>query len=177
MALAQRIGVAVRRVAARSGGGGGGAAARRWAHTERIKVLYGSQTGTSMGFANQLADTAPSKSIAADVMDLYEYDAATLPKEAAPVVFLMSCFGRGEPTDSSKKFFKWLDDPARDADGKPLARLKYTVFGLGSSHTHKQLYNVVGRKLDARLEALGATRVFPRGEGDDSGWCVRGATR
>lgn len=38
--------------------------------------------------------------------------------------------------------------------------------------THKEYYNVVGRKLDARLEALGGRRVFQRGEGDASSGCI-----
>jgi NADPH-ferrihemoprotein reductase len=136
-----------------------------------VTVLYGSQTGTAMAFAAQLAEELSGAGVAAASSDLYEYAAESLPREKA-VVLVVSCFGRGEPTDSAKKFFAWAMDPARDgeAGGKPLANLRYAVFGLGSSQTHKEYYNVVGKKLDARLEQLGGQRVFARGDGDDSAW-------
>jgi NADPH-ferrihemoprotein reductase len=139
---------------------------------DKLTVLYGSQTGTAMSFASQLADElSTGAGVSAAAADLYEYAPASLPKEAA-AVFVVSCFGRGEPTDSAKKFYAWVMDAARDgeAGGKPLSGLKFAVFGLGSSQTHREYYNVVGKKLDARLEALGGTRVFARGEGDDSQW-------
>jgi NADPH-ferrihemoprotein reductase len=41
----------------------------------------------------------------------------------------------------------------------------YTVFALGNK-TYEH-YNAMGRFVDQRLEELGATRVFQRGEGDD----------
>jgi sulfite reductase alpha subunit-like flavoprotein len=125
-------------------------------------------------------------------------------------VLVAACFGRGEPTDSMKKLWAWINEPARDADagGKLLGGGRFAVFGLGSSQvrkragkriavsharaqalhsphtltprtppprrvlqTHKEYYNVIGRKMDARLEALGGTRAYPRGEGDASG-CI-----
>jgi hypothetical protein len=35
--------------------------------------------------------------------------------------------------------------------------------------THKEFYNVIGRRIDERLEKLGAARFHTRGEGDDAG--------
>lgn len=42
---------------------------------------------------------------------------------------------------------------------------RYAVFGLGDSSYGK--YNWVGKKMSRRLDALGATAVVERGEGDD----------
>jgi sulfite reductase alpha subunit-like flavoprotein len=144
-----------------------------------VRVLFGSQTGTAMAFASQLADDLGSSAgVQATASDLYEYDASALPAETSAAVFVVSCFGRGEPTDSAKKFYAWAMDPARSAGGaRPLKGLRYAVFGLGSSETHSAYYNIVGRNLDARLSELGATRIFARGEGDDSKWRVRGLLR
>jgi len=46
-----------------------------------------------------------------------------------------------------------------------LKGLKFTVFGLGNK-TYEH-YNEMGRIFDKRLEELGATRIFKKGEGDD----------
>jgi sulfite reductase alpha subunit-like flavoprotein len=84
----------------------------------------------------QLGEAATAKGVRVEITDLYEYDATSLAKELDPVVFIVSCFGRGEPTDSAKKFFTWLAT-ARPED---LKNLKYTVFGLGSSGVRILLY-------------------------------------
>lgn len=137
----------------------------------------------AMGFAMQLNE-ALSERGESTVCDLYDYKGPALLEAAkkgadAPLhVFVVSCFGKGEPSDSAKKFWAWLFAPERDAEhaasvaagsGPLLRGLPFTVFGLGSSQTHSQHYNVVGRKLDDRLAALGGSRHFARGEGDDSG--------
>ena len=138
-----------------------------------VRVLVGTQTGTAMSFAESLRDAADGggSPLAMEVRDLGEYDAAAAFERERQVVLLLACYGVGEPTDNARSFVKWLMDPART----PLPDLKYAVFGLGSSKTHKSNYNVVAKMVDARLQALGATRSFPLGLGDDSGWFVRTA--
>lgn len=131
-----------------------------------MRVIYGSQTGTAMGFAMQLAEqanTAPQ-----DIYEVDPEDFAKVPEPATVTALILSCFGKGEPTDSAKKFYKYLMDPARDGEGA-FKGFRYTVFGLGNSGTHTSNYNVIGRAVDARLQQLGAVRVFDRGEGDASG--------
>lgn len=137
----------------------------------------------AMGFAMQLSEALSDRG-ESTACDLYDYkgpallEAAKLGPEAPLHVFVVSCFGKGEPTDSAKKFWAWLFAPERDAEhaasvaagtGPLLHGLPFTVFGLGSSQTHSQHFNIVGRKLDDRLAALGGSRRFVRGEGDDSG--------
>ena len=137
-----------------------------------VRVLVGTQTGTAMSFAESLRDTAEARSAAlapVDVRDLGDYDAAVAFEHEKQVVLVLACYGVGEPTDNARSFVRWLQDPART----PLPHLKYAVFGLGSSKTHKSNYNVVAKSVDARLQALGATRCFPLGLGDDSGWYGR----
>jgi sulfite reductase alpha subunit-like flavoprotein len=56
------------------------------------------------------------------------------------------------------------DDMIVEQGGK---NLSYLVFGLGNK-TYEH-FNVIGRRTDKRLAALGATRVGPYGEGDDDG--------
>jgi len=117
----------------------------------------------------QLVNRCSDNGIAATLKDLADFAPSKLADEET-AIFIVSCFGRGEPTDSAKPFMAWLQDAALDAaPSPPLEKLRFAVFGLGSSKTHTEYYNVVGRMLDARLEQLGATRVMLRGEGDDAG--------
>jgi len=51
------------------------------------------------------------------------------------VVFVVSCFGQGEPTDSAKKMHQWLVDPARSAETSKFKDLNFAVFGLGTHFT------------------------------------------
>ena len=78
-------------------------------------------------------------------------------------IFVLATYGEGEPTDNAKGFYEWLLSDEREPG--ELKNLKYTVFGLGNK-TYEQ-FNAVARKVDTRLEELGASRIFEKGEGDD----------
>src|SRR5690606_15445292 len=81
------------------------------------------------------------------------------------VVFVLSCFGEGEPTDNAKEFYQWITKQ----DPKKLhLNTRFCVFGLGNSTYGGARYQAVSRTIDRRLEELGAHRVCERGEGDDS---------
>jgi sulfite reductase alpha subunit-like flavoprotein len=71
-------------------------------------VLYGSQTGTAMSFAQQFGELASATVPTVSVEDLMEYDATNLPQETGAVVLVVSCFGKGEATDSAKRFYSWF---------------------------------------------------------------------
>jgi sulfite reductase alpha subunit-like flavoprotein len=102
----------------------------RLAQLAELKVLFGSQTGTAQSFAQQLGDNVAAlpHRPKVTVEDLFEHSALPLMEELN-VVFVVSCFGKGEPTDSAKRFYAWLMDPAR----LPVQGLRYAVFGCGSS--------------------------------------------
>lgn len=62
---------------------------------------------------------------------------------------------------------QWLKDDSNDLEEGALVGMKYTVFGLGN--TQYEHYNKMGKDVDARMDELGATRVYRYGEGDDDG--------
>lgn len=129
-------------------------------------VFYGSQTGTAEEFAARLAKEATRYGMKAMVADPEECEMEDLPKlqeiENSLAVFCVATYGEGDPTDNAQEFFEWLN--GGDAD---LSGLRYAVFGLGNK-TYEH-YNKVGIELDAKLEQLGAERVFELGIGDDDG--------
>ncbi len=103
------------------------------------------------------------------VLDLEEHEFDKL--DALPsdclAVFVMATYGEGEPTDNAVSFMEYLSEEGQtfSQGGERLENLNYVVFGLGN-RTYEH-FNAVARKLDARLEQLGATRIGERGEGDD----------
>jgi len=130
-----------------------------------LQVLFGSQTGTAQLFATELGDQASALGLQVEVSPLNLKPPPDVLKQDAIWVFVLACYGVGQPTDNAKKFMEWLhSDQARDV----VKHHKYTVFGLGNSRTHTQNYNLVGKLADARLAELGAQRLYPLGLGDDS---------
>jgi len=103
------------------------------------------------------------------VCDPEEYDFESLDQlpEDCCAFFVMATYGEGEPTDNAVQLMQNVEDESFEfSQGKRvLDGLKYVVFGLGNK-TYEH-YNVIGRKLDAALTSMGATRIGERGEGDD----------
>ncbi len=70
---------------------------------------------------------------------------------------------QGEPTESFRPLWRFLLRKALPCDA--LVHCRAAVFGLGDSGYPK--FNVVAKKLDRRLDALGARKLLPLGLGDD----------
>jgi sulfite reductase alpha subunit-like flavoprotein len=92
-----------------------------------LLILWGSQTGTAEQFGNDLAREARQRGYDARSVDLEELVPEELASQIAPVVFLMSTHGEGEPTDNAIPFYTWANDTIRDA--QELASLRFAVFG------------------------------------------------
>ena len=92
-----------------------------------LLILWGSQTGTAEQFGNDLAREARQRGYDARSIDLEELVPEELASQIAPVVFLMSTHGEGEPTDNAIPFYTWANDTIRDA--QELASLRFAVFG------------------------------------------------
>lgn len=124
-------------------------------------VLYGSNSGSSQAFAQQIASEAASHGFAATAGVLDEH-AGALPASGATVIVTASY--EGQPTDNAKQFVAWLDTLAPGA----LSGVRYTVFGCGN-RDWVRTYQAVPKKIDAQLEAAGAQRIVERGEADAHG--------
>lgn len=135
------------------------------AKTNDLLIIYGSQSGTAECFASDLEMDCGDIGVSATVAAGNEVTLDKL-REASRVCLITACYGEGEPTDNSKKLYQAIMDNA--ANETPLTQTQYAVFGLGNQQCYKERFNVVGKRLDARLSELGAQRIIELGLGDAS---------
>ncbi|HET7102756.1 MAG TPA: sulfite reductase subunit alpha [Terracidiphilus sp.] len=121
----------------------------------RVALLYGSQTGTAEGLARKLAKELKSAGHESILASLEGYVPATLAAEKY-AVFIVSTYGEGEAPDSAQSFYQQLC-----VEHFPLlGELSYAVMALGDSHYEH--FCRFGKELDAKLSALGGTRIMDR---------------
>lgn len=86
-------------------------------------------------------------------------------------IFVQASFGQGQETDNAHNLFNWVMAPDRESSDQKqrFGHLHFAVFGLGMSQTYPERYQAAAKRLDKRLEQLGARRTLDRGEGDDNG--------
>ncbi|WP_405598094.1 MULTISPECIES: bifunctional cytochrome P450/NADPH--P450 reductase [unclassified Streptomyces] len=129
-------------------------------HGTPLAVLFGSNLGTAEGIAGELAREGTERGFDVTIGALDEH-LGDLAREGATIVVTASY--NGTAPDNAARFCGWLQDPATPADA--CSTMRYTVFGCG--HTDwAATYQTVPKLVDTELEAHGATRVHPRGEGD-----------
>ena len=129
-------------------------------HGTPLSVLYGSNLGTAEGIATKLAREGTERGFAVTVGALDDH-VGDLPADGATIVVCASY--NGMPPENATRFCSWLRDPATATDA--CAGAGYTVFGCGNSEW-ATTYQAVPTLLDTQLEAHGARRLHPRGEGD-----------
>ena len=129
-------------------------------HGTPLLVLFGSNLGAAEDLATRIGRDATDRGYTARTAALDDA-VGELPTEGAVVVVTSSY--NGQPPDNAGRFCTWVDDAASSAAG-----VRYTVFGCGN-RDWAATYQAVPMRVDAGLEARGATRVYPRGEGDARG--------
>ncbi len=126
-----------------------------------LLVLYGSNTGSSEMFARRIAADAMRQGYAPIAAPLDEHVGDL--KSGTPVVIVTASY-EGQAPDNAKKFLSWIESRAANE----LAGVKFAVFGCGNLQWART-YQFVPKRIDAALEAAGASRLRPRGEADAGG--------
>jgi cytochrome P450/NADPH-cytochrome P450 reductase len=137
-----------------------GPAPARPGHGTPLLALYGSNLGTAEELARRVGQAGEAGGFVTTVaaLDLYT---DRLPHEG--VVVIISASYNGTPPDNAIRFCDWLRGGSLSADS--LKGVSYTVFGCGN-RDWASTFQAVPRLIDEKLEAFGARRLYPRGEGD-----------
>lgn len=132
---------------------------RACADASRLTIIYGSQTGNAKRIAEQLASRSEEAGLPVRLLRADAYPLRELAQERHLVV-IISTQGEGEPPDDARGFVEFVTGKR----APKLVGLNFSVLGLGDS-SYPQ-FCVIGRQLDARLEALGGKRFAAFGEAD-----------
>lgn len=128
----------------------------------KLTILYGSQTGTAQDLAEYIWRESKRYHFTGTVVSMDKYDITKLIEEQY-VVFVCSTTGQGEQPDNMKRFWKFLLRKSLPPDS--LNGMNCAVLGLGDSSYEK--FNFVAKRLNRRLQQLGATILIPIGLCDD----------
>lgn len=139
----------------------------------KIKILYGTQTGKSKHFAENLSKDGTYKGYTCEVIDLKNYDPdEQLDNEGENttcLVVFISTYTEGTPPEGAEWFVKWLEESASDfrVQKSLLSNLHYAVFGLGNS-LYSENFNTVAKHVDHCLHKLSGHRILSVGLGDEN---------
>eukprot|EP00741_Cyanophora_paradoxa_P023106 tig00021537_g22316.t1 len=144
-----------------------------------VRVAFGSETGNAEGVARQLARDIAARGVPVTCSEADALEMDELPRTPVLLV-VISTAGQGEARPGPAP-----DAPGRGSRGRAgagqragvrggalgslprtwLRGLRSAVFGLGDSSYAR--YNAASAAVEARLAALGAAPLLPRGLGDD----------
>ena len=124
-----------------------------------LTIVYGSQTGNSKRLAERLAQQSEAAGVSVRLVRADAYPLRELIDERH-LQIIISTQGDGDPPDDARGFVEFV----LGKRAPRLPALKFSVLGLGDSSYPK--FCEIGRRLDARLEELGATRWQARADAD-----------
>jgi sulfite reductase (NADPH) flavoprotein alpha-component len=141
------------------GGQSTSTAAAPAATTPELTVLYGTESGNSETLADLTAKAAKAAGFKAKTLNMADIKVAKL-KDIENLLVIVSTWGEGDPPESAVDFY---EDCMSDKAPK-LSGTRFSVLGLGD--TSYEDFCKMGKDFDARLEALGAKRIYDRVDAD-----------
>ena len=120
-----------------------------------LTILYGTETGNSTDLAKALAASARERGLTAELFDMADYKPRRL-KDEQDLLVIVSTYGEGDPPQPSVGFFEYLEGNR----APKLEGVRFAVLALGDSSY--EFYCEAGKRIDRRLEELGAERLRDR---------------
>ncbi|KAF9586089.1 hypothetical protein BGW38_009842 [Lunasporangiospora selenospora] len=128
---------------------------------DHLTVLFASQTGNAESISRSIHEQAQERGFKSSHYVLNDFAKVDWDKEEC-LVFVVSTTGDGDPPDNATKFWRHL----RKLKGAGLPNAKYAILGLGD--TNYDNFCQTAKKLDTRLQDLGASSFYARGLADDA---------
>jgi len=124
-----------------------------------LAIIYATETGNSKRIAMELAASIKQQGFNTELHSMDNFRPAAL-RKLTNAAFIVSTHGEGDPPEEALELFEFLEDER----APKLPNLNYQVLALGDRSY--QLFCEAGRKLDKRLQALGARPFAQRVECD-----------
>jgi sulfite reductase (NADPH) flavoprotein alpha-component len=129
------------------------------AATPELTVLYGTESGNSETLADLTVKAAKALGFKAKAVNMADIKPAKL-KDIENLLVIVSTWGEGDPPETAIDFYEaFMGDKA-----PKLPNTRFSVLGLGD--TSYEEFCKMGIDFDARLEALGAKRIYDRVDAD-----------
>ncbi|PYE50260.1 sulfite reductase (NADPH) flavoprotein alpha-component [Paenibacillus barcinonensis] len=123
--------------------------------SREVTVLYGSQTGNSIGLSKKIAKKLEEQGLQVSLSSMGDFKPNGL-KKIENLLIVVSTHGEGEPPDNAISFHEFLNSKrAPKLDG-----LRYSILALGD--TSYEFFCQTGKDFDKRLQELGGTALVPR---------------
>jgi cytochrome P450/NADPH-cytochrome P450 reductase len=131
---------------------------------QRFAVLYGSSLGTARDIAEEIAERANLDGFETIVRSMDEsFKGGAAPEDK--VIVIVTATYNGRAPDTALAVEKALDGGA--FEGADWTGARFAVLGIGNSQWPN--YQIFPKRIDAAIEATGASRLLPRAEADGQG--------